>query len=141
MRGKTMRSALRHLLLALPLFLAMGTAASAASNHVVHGLFCKTRANLDEAIAYIQENVSAPEAVLLTNREEVVCVYADRIGFMLEDASALGKAQRDGTALYLYEGAAVGILVGDNPRPLTPPVHMYFAVPRQLPGVALAGDA
>jgi hypothetical protein len=136
-----MRSALRHILLALPLFLALSTAASAASNHVVHGLFCKTRAQLDEAIAHIRENVSPAQAAVLTNREEVVCVYADRIGFMLQDASALGKEQHEGAALYLYEGAAVGILVGDNPRPLTPPVHMYFALPEQLKGVALAGEA
>lgn len=132
---------LRHLLLALPLLLALGTAASAASNHIVNGLFCKTRAHLDEAIRHIQENFTVPAAVLLTNREEVVCVYADRIRFMLESPSALGKTQHRGIPLYIYEAAAVGVLVGDNPRPLAPPVHMYFALPEQLRGVALTGGA
>jgi hypothetical protein len=136
-----MRFALRPYLLALPLLLVLGTAASAASNQVVHGLFCKSRATLDEAVGHMQEDLTPAQAALLTNREEVVCVYADRISFMLEGASALGKAQYGGKALYLYEAAAVGILVGDNPRPLEPPVHMYFAVPDQLPGVALAGEA
>ncbi len=139
-----MRSALRHLLVALPLFLALGTAASAASDHskfVAGGLFCKSRAHLDEAIAHIQDNVPIQMAVLMTNREEVACVYADRISFLLESPAALGKSQHQGTPLYLYEAAAVGVLVGDNPRPLAPPVHMYFAVPKQLPGVTPAGEA
>jgi hypothetical protein len=114
---------------------------SADDAHLVTGLHCKTEAQVDAAIEAIHNGIPPLLAAELLNREEVACVFADQIQYMIEFPVMLGRSDHRGVSLIKYEGTLVGVLVGTNPRPIEPPLHLYFIVPEPLPGVAEASGA
>jgi len=116
-----------------------GTRADGA--HLVHGLHCRTEAQVDAAIALIQGDMHPAAAAEMLNRDEVVCVFADKILYMIERPAMIGQAKRGGVSLIKYEGTLVGVLVGKNPRPIEPPMHLYFVLPVRLSGVSEADGA
>jgi hypothetical protein len=127
--------------LAVLLALASGAESVAQDAHLVSGLHCKTEAQVDAAIDAIQDGTPPLFAAEFLNRDEIACVFADRIQYMIEHPVMLGRADRGGVSLIKYEGTLVGVLVGGNPRPIEPPVHLYFVVPEPLAGVAEASGA
>jgi hypothetical protein len=127
--------------LAALLMIASTTGSFAEGAHAAHGLYCRTEAQVNAAVAAIQRGVPPPLAAELVNRDEVACVYADRIWYVIDQPAMIGQAKHGGVSLIKYEGMLVGVLVGKNPRPIEPPVHLYFVVPEPIPGVAEAGGA
>lgn len=123
------------------LALAPVAASSADDTHLVRGLHCKTEAQVDAAIAFIHEGTPPLLAAESLNRDEVACVFADRIGYLIEHPVMLGRSDHGGVSLIKYEGTLVGVLVGQNPRPIEPPLQLFFVVPEPLPGVAEATGA
>jgi hypothetical protein len=114
---------------------------SADEAHLVSGLHCKTEAQVDAAIAYIHQGTPPLLAAESLNHDEVACVFADRIAYLIEHPVMLGRSDHRGTSLIKYQGILVGVLVGTNPRPVEPPMHLFFVVPEPLPGVAEASGA
>jgi hypothetical protein len=43
--------------------------------------------------------------------------------------------------LFKYEGTLVAVVVGGAVRPVTPPVHIFFAMPERLGDASLEGRA
>lgn len=127
--------------LAASLVIASAAAADVGGHHLVSGLHCKTEAQVDAAIDAIHRGIPPLLAAELLNRDEVACVFADRIRYMIEQPVMLGQSKHRGVSLIKYEGTLVGVLVGKNPRPVDPPLRLYFVVPEPLPGVAEAGGA
>ena len=127
--------------LAALITLASVSGSLADGAHVVHGLYCRTEAQVDAAISFIQRDVAPSHAAEMVNREEVVCVFADKIWYMMDHPMMIGQKQHRGVSLIKYEGTLVGVLVGKNPRPIEPPLHLYFVLPERLPGVAESGGA
>lgn len=123
------------------LALAPGADSFAGDAHLVSGLHCKTEAQVDAAIASIQQGTPPLLAAESLNREEVACVFADRIAYLIQHPVMLGRSDHRGVSLIKYEGTLVGVLVGQNPRPIEPPLHLFFVVPEPLPGVAEATGA
>ena len=115
--------------------------ARADDAQVVHGLSCKTEGQVNAAIALIQRDVAPAAAAEMLNHEEVACVFADKIWYMMVHPVIIGQKQHRGVSLIKYEGTLVGVLVGKNPRPVEPPLRLYFVLPERLPGVAEAGGA
>ena len=120
---------------------ALVSGAQADSPHVIHGLYCKTEAQVEEAIAYIRRDVSPQVAVEMTNRQSAVCVFADKIWYMLVHPLVIGETQHRGLPLIKYEGTLVGVLVGHNPRPVEPPMRIFFVLPERLRGASKSGGA
>lgn len=127
--------------LAALIAIASTGASHAGEQPLLTGLYCKTESQVDAAIDAIHDGITPLLAAELLNREEVACVFADRIQYVIEHAVMLGRSDRRGVSLIKYEGTLVGVLVGNNPRPVEPPVHLYFVVPKPLPGVAEASGA
>ena len=128
---------------ALTVLLALAPVADSSADdaHLVSGLHCKTEAQVDAAIAFIQQGTPPLFAAEFLNRDEVACVFADSIGYLIEHPVMLGRSDHRGVSLIKYEGTLVGVLVGKNPRPIEPPLHLYFVVPEPLHGVAEASGA
>ena len=127
--------------LAALITIASASGSHADGAHLVSGLHCKTEAQVDAAIASIQQGTPPLFAAELLNRDEMVCVFVDRIRYMIEHPVMLGRSDHGGISLIKYEGTLVGVLVGQNPRPVEPPLHLYFVVPAPLAGVAEASGA
>ncbi len=128
-------------LLCMALFaVAFGVSAHAKSSHVLHGLFCNTEAQIDEAIAHMAQNFTPRAAVELTNEKMVACVLADRVQYMITHPFMIGE--RSGRlTLIKYQATLVGVLVGGNIRPLEPPVQIFFVLPERLDGATVLGGA
>jgi hypothetical protein len=121
--------------------LASASASQADNAHLVSGLHCKTEAQIDAVIASIHRGIPPLLAAELMNRDEVACVFATRIQYMIDHPVMIGRSDHRGVSLIKYEGTLVGVLVGTNPRPIDPPIHLYFVVPHPLPGVREATGA
>jgi hypothetical protein len=113
----------------------------AGSTHLVQGLSCRTVAQMDAAVALIRRDVPPPDAMRLLNTEEVVCVLADRIWYVIDDPVMIGQSEHRGRSLLNYEAMLVGVVVGKNARPVEPPLRLYFVLPKRLPGVPETGGA
>jgi len=121
--------------------LVAAPAAAADRPQVVHGLHCRTEAQVDRAIDLIRHDVPPRIAAEMLNRNEVACVFADRIWYMVEGPAIIGVIQHRGRLLVKYEGTLVGVLVGENPRPVEPPLRIYFVLPERLQHVPRADGA
>ena len=121
--------------LAVLCLMGLAPEAGAGQSHVLHGLFCNSQAQVEEALGHMRRNMTMATAVALTNREEVACVYATRLRYMVVDAVVASKIPRSGTALKIYSATLVGILVGDNPRPIVPSMPIYFVTQDPMPDV------
>lgn len=113
--------------------LAAGGSALANEAQRLHGLFCNTEAQIDQAIADIAAGVSPRLAADRANRDAVVCTHVDRIEYLIVRPVALGDPA---LPLVKYRGVLVGVLVGDALRPLSPEVELYFLTPQQVAGSA-----
>ena len=120
---------------------ALASGARADGPRVIHGLYCRTAAQVEEAIAYIKRDVSPQAAVAMTNRQSVVCVFADKIWYMLVHPLVIGETEHRGRPLIKYEGTLVGVLVGHDARPIEPPMQIFFVLPERLDGVPESGGA
>lgn len=123
------------------IFLLLTSHAQAGRTHILHGLFCNTEAQAREVLSHLGENLSLRSAVAVTNATNVTCVVADRIKYMVVHPIIIGTVRQNGLTLTLYEASLVGVLVGDNPRPVAPPVRTFFVLNELLKGVTIQGGA
>ena len=131
---------MKKLFLVALIAVAFGANAQAKQGHVLHGLFCNTEAQIDESLAHMSLNLTPKEAVELTNEKMIVCVLADKVQYMIIRPFIIGEINR-GTALIKYQATLVGVLVGENIRPVEPPVQIFFVTTERLTGVAVLGGA
>lgn len=119
---------------------AFGVSAQAKSNHVLHGLFCNTEAQIDETVAQMALNLTPRAAVELTNEKIIACVWADKVQYMIANPFIINEIKAD-LSLIKYQGTLVGVLVGGNIRPVEPPVQIFFVTPERLQGAKVLGGA
>lgn len=121
--------------------LSQSASANAPQAHVIKGLFCNTQAQVEETLGHVERNLTMAAAIGLTNRQEVACVNATLVRYMVTGAVVVGHAPRPGTPLKLYKATLVGVLVGGSPRPVTPSLPIYFVTPEAMPGVEELTDS
>ena len=131
---------MRKLFFAALVAVAFGPIAQANQGHVLHGLFCNTEAQIDETVAHLSLNLAPQAVVELMNEERVACVLADRIQYMVVHPVIIGGKNRS-SSLLRYHATLIGVLVGDNVRPVEPPVQIYFVTTERLPGAVALGGA
>ena len=125
---------MKRLLTGLAVALPLATTAEAKDGQVLRGLFCNTRAQLIETLDHLKSVSTLATAVAMTNQTDVVCVHAYRIKYMLIDPVIIGHREIDGQPLALYEASLIGVLVGDDPRPIAPPLRMFFVPMDEVSG-------
>ena len=119
---------------------AFGASAHAKPVHALHGLFCNTEAQINETLAHMALNLTPQAAVELTNEKMIVCVFADRVQYMITRPYILGEIKGD-FSLIKYQATLVAVLVGNNIRPVEPPVQIFFVTPERLNGAEVLGGA
>jgi hypothetical protein len=108
------------------ILLPLATAAEASDGQVLRGLFCNTRAQLEATLRIAGGSNELATAVAMTNRDQVVCTFAHSIAFMVINPVAIGTGAVNGNRQTLYEATLMGVLVGSNPRPVDPPLRIFF---------------
>lgn len=103
--------------------------------YLVQGVFCNEEAQLDSTLAHFRAGVAPRLAVELANDEEIVCTYIDLLQYMVVDPVQVGDGQ-DGDAFLKFKAVLVGVVVGDESRPVSPAVPLYFVAPRPIVGLA-----
>jgi hypothetical protein len=110
------------------------------SGVALQGLFCNAAGQIDETVTHMRKGLSPRAAVELVNREAVVCTFVDLLRYVV-DRPVVIKEMPGSFPLFKYEGTLVGVVVGGAVRPVTPPVHIFFAIPERLVGAPLEGRA
>lgn len=110
------------------------------STHALQGLFCNSREQIDEAVTHMRKGLSPRAAVDLVNREAVVCTFVDLLRYVV-DRPVVIKEIPGSFPLFKYEGTLVAVVVGGVVRPVTSPVHIFFAIPERLGDAPLEGRA
>jgi hypothetical protein len=106
--------------------------------HAVQGLFCNTRDQIDSALGHMVAGLDPRQAAELENVESVVCVYADKVTYLVTTPFIVGERfVHDPVAV--YEAILVGVLVGDQVRSVAPPVTIFFVTDRRLHGAVSKG--
>lgn len=123
------------------ILLQLTSHAQAGQTHILHGLFCNTEAQAKEVLAHLGKNLSLRAAVAVTNVTNATCVVADKIQYVVVQPVIIGTIRQNGLTLTLYEALLIGVLVGDNPRPVAPPVRTFFVLNELLANVAIQGGA
>jgi hypothetical protein len=123
------------LMAALALFLASGDAL-ADKTHYLHGLFCLTESEARRVLAYMGGGLSLPASVAIVNLDSNSCVIASRLQFLTSGPVIIETVRHGALSLTLYEGTVVAVLVGENPRMLEPPLHMFFVLNYLIKGSA-----
>ena len=131
---------MKKLFLAALIAAASGAYAQAEQRHVLHGLFCNTEAQIDETLAHLSLNLAPQAVVELMNQEKVACVLADEVQYMIIRPFVIGAKIRS-SSLLKYRATLVGVLVGENIRPVEPPVQIFFVTTKRLTGAAALGGA
>jgi hypothetical protein len=131
---------MKKLFLAALLAGLFGASAQANQGHVLHGLFCNTEDQIDESLAHMSRNLPPQAVVELMNEKMVACVLADKVQYMVIRPFIIGETDR-GTSLIKYQAMLVGVLVGENVRPVEPPVQIFFITTERLMGVVAQGGA
>jgi hypothetical protein len=131
---------MRKMILSALFFTGLAIPAETSSLHVLRGLFCNTEAQIEESLKFMATGLSPRLAAEMVNRENVACVLADEVRYMVVQPVKLRKSI-DGFGLIKYQASLVGVLVGDNVRPIEPPVNIYFLTPQRLEGATTAGGA
>jgi hypothetical protein len=132
---------MKRLSLLMPFIVAIGSNADAEQAHVLRGLFCNSEAQIEETLDHMRMNLAPHAAVGLTNRNGVVCVYADRLQYVVTRAFVVREAMDRSGPLIEYEATLVGVLVGERLRPVEPPVQVFFIHPDRLPNTRPARAA
>lgn len=114
------------------------TLVARASTHALQGLFCNSAEQIDETVTHMRKGLSPRAAVELVNREAVVCTFVDLLRYIV-DRPVVIKEIPGSFQLFKYEGTLVGVVVGGAVRPVTPPVHIFFAIPERLDDAPLEG--
>jgi hypothetical protein len=117
---------MRHVVASLTLALTLAGQAQAGTSYVAQGLFCNTQKQIADAVRNLGEGLSMNQVMAIANAREVACVWADRIGYMITAPILIERLVHDGVRFPIYEASLVGVLVGTNPRPVEPPVRIYF---------------
>lgn len=99
--------------------------------HSLQGLFCNAPEQVDEALTHMRRGLSPRTAVELTNRDTVVCTFADLLHYVV-DHPVLIKEIRGSLPIFKYRGTLVAVVVGSARRPVTPSVDIFFAIPERL---------
>ena len=133
------------LALAMTVTIAIGAPATAIAGdgktHALHGLFCRAETQVIEAFDRMDAGVGIHAAVQLGNHDEVACVYADRIEYVVVRPFIIGSLRHQGNAFIRYEATLVGVRVGGSLRPVEPAVRIFFAQPDRLPDAIVIGGA
>ncbi len=120
--------------LALAVLLGVGGPARAGDGAFgLQGLFCNSEAQIDGTLAHIRQGLSPYSAVEFANRGEVVCTYVDRLRYVVERPVDIGRTGSS-FAPVKYRATLVGVWVGDNLRPVAPPVEIFFVTPGRIVG-------
>lgn len=117
-----------------------GKALAKNPTHALQGLFCNAAEQIDDALTHMRGGLSPRAAVGLVNRDEVVCTFVDVLRYVV-DRPVVIQEIRGAFPLFKYEGTLVAVIVGGVVRPVTPPVHIFFAIPDRLGDAPLEGRA
>ncbi len=112
--------------LSFVLFLGLMLVGNAHSGEVVQGLFCNEISQIHEVFTLLNAKIPPMFAVAKVNKNQADCVYADKISYMIAHPAAAGKVSLLELRLTIYQAMLVGVLVGVNPRPVQPPVNIFF---------------
>lgn len=97
----------------------------------LQGLFCNSVEQIDEAVIHMRKGLSPRAAVELVNREAVACTFVDLLRYVVDRPVVIDEIPGS-FPLFKYEGTLVAVIVGGAVRPVTPPVHIFFAMPQKL---------
>jgi len=117
-----------------------GKVLAEAPTHALQGLFCNAAEQIDDALSHMRGGLSPQAAVQLINDDEVVCTFVDALHYVV-DRPVLIQEIRGTFPLFKYEATLVSVIVGGVVRPVTPPVHIFFAIPERLDDAPLEGRA
>ncbi len=106
--------------------LSLLLAGNAHSSETVQGLFCNEIRQIHAVFTLLNAKVPTRFAVSSVNEDEIACVYADKISYMLVHPEAAGQVSLHEFRLTIYQAMIVGVLVGNNPRPVEPVVNIFF---------------
>lgn len=115
---------------ALP-FAHGGKVLAQARSHALQGLFCNAAEQIDDALLHMRAGLPPQAAVGLMNGDEVVCTFVDSLRYVV-DRPVIIQEIRGSFPLFKYRGTLVAVIVGGAVRPVTPPVHIFFAIPERL---------
>ena len=132
---------MKAIALATPLLLLLGMGAEAEESHSLRGLFCRTEAQVVETFDHMKASLGPGAAVEMTNRDEIVCVYADKIDYVLVRPFIIGQVRHNGVSFVKYEATLTGVRIGGNLRPIEPAVQIFFVQPDRLRGAIVLGNA
>ena len=121
-------------------FVHKGKVLAKAPTHALQGLFCNAAEQVDDALSHMRGGLSPQAAVGLVNGDEVACTFVDSLRYVV-DRPVIIQEIRGGFPLFKYKGTLVAVIVGDAVRPVTPPVHIFFAIPERLDDAPLEGRA
>jgi hypothetical protein len=117
-----------------------GGASARDRTHALQGLFCNTAEQIDQALTHMRHGLSPRAAVEFTNDDAVVCTFVDLLHYVVERPVVINEI-RGSFPMFKYEGTLVAVAVGGAVRPVTPPVHIFFAIPEKLDDAPLEGRA
>lgn len=132
---------MRPILLAMLAALPAGTALGADASHALRGVFCKSEAQLMAFFDNLRGGLGPRAAVEIVNRDAVLCVYADRIDYVVARPVVLGQVRHAGRVLVSYEATLTGVRVGGNLRAIEPPMPIFFVQPGLIEGSTVLGKA
>jgi hypothetical protein len=107
-------------------FLVLMLAGNAHSSEIVQGLFCNEISQIHEVFTLLNAKIPPMFAVAKVNKNQADCVYADKNSYMIIQPAAAGKVSLGELRLTIYQAMLVGVLVGVHPRPVQPPVNIFF---------------
>ena len=132
---------MRMLSLAAIFAVLLADAAYACRDHALRGLFCLSRGQIEAAYARASKHMSMELAVAEINANEIVCVYASKLHYVVVDPEVTGGLRHNGGWRIIYKATLVRVLVGGNPRPVQPPVPVFFVPEEELPDTAVLHGA
>lgn len=108
---------------------------------VMIGVFCRTEAQISEVITTMRNERDAESAVAEVNKDNVVCVHPILIGYMIVNYTQVSVKETQSGKWYIYKGTQIGVMMGQVPRPVDPPVTQYFVSRRPLPNAIVLSGA
>jgi hypothetical protein len=132
---------MRSIAALIPLTFVLAGGATAENRHVAKGLFCNTHEQIAEVFGSLGAGLPLAEAIAVENRENIVCVWADAIGYMLTDPEPSPRVTHGSGWVGVYRARLIGVLVGENPRPIDPPVEIFFVPLENLPASLLTRNS
>ncbi len=97
----------------------------------LQGMFCNTEAQLDIALQLMGQGFKPRTAASLSNKTEVVCTYVDLLEYVIEHPVEIWQ-NHSAIAATKYKALLMGVIVGDQLRPISPPAEIFFATPQPI---------